>query len=105
MSFENDVERFLTVSSSHVSPNDFNLMTSKVGVGLMFFREKTSEAGVIVYVGYLKASGFDREYLADLKFSNYFLDLVDWALENNIDWLRIVEHGTEIEGLSQCNWE
>jgi hypothetical protein len=105
MSFENDVERFLTVSSSHVTPNDFNLMLSPAGVGLMFFREKTGEAGVIVYVGYLEASGFDREYLAGLKFSSYFLNLIDWALENKIDWLRIVDHGTKIEGLQQCSWE
>lgn len=104
MSFENDVERFLTVSSGHVSPNDFNLMTSKVGVGLMMFEEKTGEAGVIVYVSYLEDSGFDREYLASLKFSDYFLDLIDWALENKIDWLRVVDHGKEIKTLPMCDW-
>jgi hypothetical protein len=105
VSFEDNVERFLTVSSSHVTPNDFNLMLSPAGYGLMMFEEKTGEAGVIVYVGYLEASDFDREYLAGLKFSDYFLDLIDWALENKIDWLRIVSHGTEIEGLAQCTWE
>lgn len=62
MSFEDNVERFLTVSSSHVAPNDFNLMLSPAGYGLMMFEEKTGEAGVIVYVGYLEASDFDRKY-------------------------------------------
>lgn len=105
MSFDRFVERFLTVSSGHVTPNDFSLMTSFRLHGLMMFEEKTGEAGVIVYVGYLEASGFDRVYLAGLKFSNYFLDLIDWALANKIDWLRIADIGTEIEGLSQYDWE
>ena len=107
MSFKDDEERFLTVSSVHVTPDDFMLITSKVSLGLMMFfnYETTVDAGVIIYVSYLKACNFDKVYLADLTFSNYFLDLIDWALANNIDWLRIVGHGTEIEGLPQYSWE
>lgn len=105
MSFEDDVERFLTVSSNHATPNDFNLMTSSAEKSLMVFRESMDEAGVILNIGYIEGCGFDREALSALKFSDLFCNLIEWAIKNNIAWVRIDRDGTKIDGLSQCDWQ
>lgn len=105
------VHSLVNISTAHIDPKDLQILEEATNSHpwFMFVAKADPEAGYILYTGYLTDDSDilteAQQSLIGLGHTHALLNLWNWAISRQYDYVRLTSWGVEVPELPTFDWD